>query len=210
VSSRKLGEQMAALEQADVEARLQDVESKGVTDTLYDMGKMLLDECSERVHYLDAKSVQLAGYTGAIIGLMVSTFPIWTSAVGRWAVVLVATGSLVGLAGGAMALASTWPSKFLLPSDTDWLEEDGFHDPERLKRYYISSLHIAISSHEQINASKVSKIKVAQACLGFLVLSLLVVLGNATYRTVRHPFQPSLGHAVSEGHSSVPQAAHHE
>ncbi len=188
---------MATLDQHAVEVLLQHYESTEVTVALYDMGQALMKECAERVHYLDAKSITIAGYIGAIIGLMVSTFPIWTSAVSRWAIILVALGSLAGLIGGGMALASTWPRKFLLPSDTDWLEEDGLADPDRLKRYYISSLHLAIVSHEEINAWKVSRIKTAQACLAIMILSLLVVLGNATYKATMHPFPPSLDREVS-------------
>jgi hypothetical protein len=188
---------VATLEQSEVEARLQDYDSHKVTDELYDMGKTLMQECAERVHYLDSKSVTLAGYTGAIIGLMVSTFSLWSPILDKWAVLLVAAGSIAGLISAGLALLSTWPRKFLLPSDTDWLETDGFSDPDRLKRYYVSSMHISITSHEEINASKVSKVKAAQLCLAAMVFCLLVAMGDATYRVVMHPSQPFSVHVVS-------------
>lgn len=197
---------MASLEQKEVEARLEVYDMPEVTGELYEMGKTLLDECVQRVHHLDTKSVTLAGYTGAIIGLMISTFPIWTAAVDKWAMILIAAGSLVGLVGGAMALASTWPRKFLLLSDSDWLEKDGFQDPDRLKRYYVSSLHISIASHEQINSQKVSRIKVAQVCLGVMVLCLSIGLGNATYKASTRPFRLVSDRAASAV-PSAPQEA---
>lgn len=188
---------MSSLDHDEVETILQGYESPRVTDELYDMGKVLMEECSARVKYLDSKSATIAGYSGAVIGLMVSTFPIWTSALDKWAVVLVTLGSLVGLVGGAVALSSTWPKTFLLPSDTDWLEADGLRDPDRLKRYYVSSLHISIRSHEEVNARKVSKIKAAQVCLGIMVFCLLLGLGDQTYRVMTRPAQSSSGHEVS-------------
>ena len=188
---------MGTLDHSKVETMLQGYESSKVTDELYDMGKVLLEECSTRVEYLDSKAGRIAGYSGAIIGLMVSTFPIWTSAADKWAIGFVALGSLVGLIGGGVALSSTSPKTFLLPSDTDWLEEDGLNDPDRLKRYYVSSLHVSITSHEEINARKISKIKVAQKCLAVMVFCLLIGLGNQTYRFMRHSSQPSSGHAAS-------------
>lgn len=188
---------MSTLDHAKVETMLEGYESPKVTDELYDMGKVLMEECASRVEYLDSKSAAIAGYSGAIIGLMVSTFPIWTSAVDKWAIVLVSFGSLIGLIGGAVALSATWPRTFLLPSDTDWLEEDGLTDPDRLKRYYVSSLHISIASHEQINTQKVSKIKKAQMCLAVMVFCLLLGLGNQTYRVMTRSSPPSSGHGAS-------------
>lgn len=188
---------MSSLDHAKVETMLEGYESSKVTDELYDMGKVLMEECASRVAFLDSKLAAIAGYSGAIIGLIVSTFPIWTSAVDKWAIVLVSFGSLIGLIGGALALSATWPKKFLLPSDTDWLEEDGLKDPDRLKRYYVSSLHLSIASHEKVNTQKVSKIKAAQMCLAVMVVCLLIGLGNQTYRVMRRSSQPSSGRAAS-------------
>src|SRR5437899_734173 len=188
---------MAALDQQVVRSRMEAYDSTDVTDSLYDMGKILVNESTERFNRLDAKATRIAGYTGAIIGLMVSTFPIWTSAVAKWAVFLIAVGSLIGLVGGGIALVSTWPQKVLLPSDTDWLEEDGLQNPDRLKRYYVSSMHQVITSQEQVNAFKVQRIKAGQLCLALMILSLLAALGNATYRVIRWPSQPFLGRGAS-------------
>jgi hypothetical protein len=190
---------MAPLRHEEVERLLRSYESNKVTDELYDMGKMLMEECSDRVSHLDSKSAKIAGYSGAIIALMISTFPIWTSAVDRWAVVWVGLGTLIGLIGAGIALASTWPQTLNLPSDSDWIEEDGLNDPDRLKRYYISSLHISIASHEAVNARKVFKIKCAQGCLAIMVLLLAVALGDASYKAAKRPVQPSLDHAASGG-----------
>jgi hypothetical protein len=190
---------MARLTHERVENILQGYKSKEVTDELYDMGKMLLEECTDRVSHLDSKAAKIAGYSGAIIALMISTFPIWTSAVDRWAVGLVGFGTLIGLFGAAIALASTWPQTLDLPSDSDWIEEDGLNDPDRLKRYYISSLHISIASHEAVNARKVLRIKRAQGCLAVMVLLLAVALGNASYKATKRPVQPVSGHADSMG-----------
>lgn len=187
---------MAAIEQSRVEEILVNYDSKEVTDQLYEMGKLLLDDCMQRVDQLDRKAVAIAGYTGAIIALMVSTFSIWTAGVDKWAIIFVAVGCLIGLVGGCMALASTWPQQFDMPSDSDWFEEAGLTNPDKLKRYHISSMHLSITSHEKVNARKVVKIKRSQICLSIMILLLLTVLSDATYRAItRPPSQLSLDHA---------------
>lgn len=188
---------MPDLEQGIVEYRLQEYDAQGVTDQLYDMGKILFSESVERIHYIDEKSAKIAGYAGAIIGLLVSTFSVWRPAVSTWAVFVIGIGSLIGLAGGAIALASSWPRKFDLPSDTDWIEEDGLSDVDRLRRYHVASLHAAISSHDRIGRKKTILLKRSQLCLGITIVSLLLALGNASYRTVRHPSQPASARVAS-------------
>jgi hypothetical protein len=173
---------MAKLTNYEVQERLGLVDSEHVTEALYDMGKTLMGESGQRSDYLDAKSARIAGYIGAIVGLLVSTFPIWTSAIDRWAVFVATIGSLAGAVGGAIALYSMWPKKFLLPSDTDWLESDALGDPERLKKYYVSSMHLVITSQERVSDRRVSAIKSSQVCLALMVLSLFIVLVNASYR----------------------------
>jgi len=194
---------MASLDSPKVLALLQNYESTKVTDELYEMGKILMQEASERISLLDSKAVTVAGYTGAIIGLMVTTFPIWSSAVDKWAIGVAALGTLIGLIGGAMALEATWPKLLGLPSDTDWIEADSLHDPDRLKRHYIASLHLSIASHEEVNATKVASLKASQALLAVMVALLVIVLGNATYKAVRRPSQPASGQAGST--ASCPQ-----
>src|SRR5579863_9236398 len=132
---------------------------------MFDMGKTLMSECGQRVDYLDAKAARLAGYAGAMVGLMLSTFPIWTSAIGRWAIFVAAAGMLAGAASAVSVIHSMWPAKLRLPSDSDWLESDAIDDADRLKKYYISSMHLVVRSQEPVAAGKVSAIKRSQCCL---------------------------------------------
>jgi hypothetical protein len=187
---------MAALSQQEVENRLHSYDSNSVTDVLYDMGKTLMDECGQRIDYLDAKSARIAGYIGAIVGLMLSTFPIWTAAIDRWAVYVAAAGVSIGIVGAAAVLRSMSPAKLLLPSDSDWLELDGLKDSDRLKKYYISSMHLLIASQEKVGARKVLAIKLSQRCLTLMALSLLIVFGNATYKIATRSSQPPSDHAA--------------
>jgi hypothetical protein len=189
---------MAVLTQEQVSDRLDTYDSKEVTNALYDMGKTLADECGQRVDYLDAKAARMSGYIGAVVGLMFSTFPIWTSAVDKWAVYFAAVGVLVGIVGAAMTVRSMWPAKLFLTSDSDWIESDGFQDADRLKKYYISNMHIQISSQEKVAAQKVAAIKRAQCCLTVMALFLLAAFANATYKVATRSSQPPSDHAASK------------
>lgn len=188
---------MATLTEFEVRERLQASESQGVIDTIYDMGKTLMSECGQRIDYLDAKTARLAGYAGAMVGLMLSTFPIWTSAISRWAVMVAAAGILAGTVGAISVIHSMWPAKLRLPSDSDWLESDALDDADRLKKYYISSIHVLVHSQEPVAAYKVSAIKRSQCCLALMALAMLVVFANATYRFT-HSFRQPSDRAVSE------------
>jgi hypothetical protein len=187
---------MPELDQATVEYRMHLYDSASVTDQLYDMGKLLFSEACERVHSLDEKSSRMAGYSGAIVGLLISTFTIWSPALAKWAVFVVAVGSLLGIVGGVIAIASGWPKNFAMPSDTDWLEEDGFENPDRLKRYHVASLHAAIASHDKQAQAKTVQLKRARICLCIMVGCLLLALGDATGRILKNPSRlPSAGAA---------------
>jgi len=195
---------MAALTEYEARKRLEAVESKEVTDAMYDMGKTLMSECGQRVDYLDAKSARIAGYIGAIVGLMISTFPIWTSAIGRWALFVAALGVLAGTTGAVIAIRSMWPEKLRLPSDSDWLESDASKDADMLKKYYVSSIHILMRSQEAIASRKVSAIKRSQSCLAVMALAMLVVFANATYRVAIHSSQRPSDRAVSAVSGAAP------
>lgn len=194
---------MATLTEHEVRERLQASESQEVIDTMYDMGKTLMSECGQRIDYLDAKAARIAGYAGAMVGLMVSTFPIWTSAISRLAVVIAAAGMLAGTVGAISVIHSMWPAKLRLPSDSDWLESDALDDAGRLKRYYVSSIHVLVSSQEPVAARKVSAIKRSQCCLALMALAMLIVFANATYRVTHSSRQPS-GRAVSAASAASP------
>jgi hypothetical protein len=187
---------MATLTEHEVRERLEVSESTDVIDIMYDMGKTLMSECGERIDYLDAKAARIAGYAGAMVGLMVSTFPIWTSAISRWAVILAAVGMLAGTVAAISVIHSMWPAKLRLPSDSDWLESDALDDANRLKKYYISSIHLLVSSQEPVAVCKVSAIKRSQCCLALMALAMLIVFANATYRVTRSS-QQSSDHAAS-------------
>jgi hypothetical protein len=185
------------LTQDDVSKRLISYDSPNITDSLYSMGIMLLNECAERVRTLDSKATTIISYTGAIIGLMMSTFPIWTSAVDRWAIFAALVGALFGLLGAASGFWATYLTEFSMPSDSDWIEKDGLQDQDRLKRYYIASIHLAIQSHEMALHSKTRRVKIAQTCLFLMVVSISIALGNATLKATARPSRLSSDRALS-------------
>lgn len=57
----------------DTRDRLSSYENETTTDELYDFGKILVLEGVDRAHWLDSKAGILAGFSGAIVALLLST-----------------------------------------------------------------------------------------------------------------------------------------
>jgi hypothetical protein len=67
---------------AEVTERLSKYDNAETTSELYDFGKLLLEEGVDRAHWLDAKAGVMAGFSGGLVALLLSMFPMWKA--WRW------------------------------------------------------------------------------------------------------------------------------
>ena len=115
------GSAAEAAEIAEVTERLSKYGNAETTNELYDFGKLLLEEEVDRAHWLDAKAGVIAGFSGAIVTLLLSMFPMWKAAlevVPSIFRVLVFAGIICLLLASISSFLSLMVQKF------EWVNED--------------------------------------------------------------------------------------
>lgn len=159
------------------------------TDELYEFGKMLLLEGIDRQHWIDSKAGTVAGFSGAIVALLLSTASSWkpslmTLAVEfRWTV-LVGIGFI--LLAGLLAFLGFFSRTFIwIDEKKDWFDKDYLDYPDQLKRFHVLAMYNATTSHSKVNAKKMTCLTWAQITLliGGALLAiplLLIVWGTLT------------------------------
>lgn len=192
---------MSDLTNDQVNERLISYEPAETTNELYEFGKILVSECTDRVHRLDAKTTTIAGYCGTIIALLLATFNVWKATIDGWAAIVVFLGALSCFIAAFVALRSLAPMTYDWFSDGEWFEEDYLADPDRLRRYHVLAMHNVVQAHEITNKKKTRAIKMSQRFMGFGAALFLVALANAVWKRVgqfrtSRPSQPSLGRVV--------------
>jgi hypothetical protein len=151
-------------------------EQTAVTDGLFAIGQILLNEGLDRTKQLDAKAMSVTGYGAGILAIMVSAFsaraptiaaPAWVFIVcSGWAVVVA-----IGLGLWAVRIAD-----YYWISDFDWFGGGKLADADKLKRFHVLVLHGVKRQHEQINSLKASRLRRAYGALGVAGFLLAVAL----------------------------------
>lgn len=171
-----------SLSNQEMKGRLASYELPEVTNELYSFGSMLVSEIVDRVHKAEAKAGTLAGYSGAILALIVSTFSLWN---GHFHAA--EKGAMYGAAFMAFVsqMCALWAlkiDKFNWFSDNDWLRGECLSDVEALRKYHLLTMHTVIVSHGEAAERKSNRIALAQRFLlvtgvFLLAVPLLALLG---------------------------------
>ncbi len=74
------GEIQPSPDLVDITKQVSSYTEKETTNELYDFGKMLLLENVDRQHWIDSKAGTVAGFSGAIVALLLSTSSSWKRA----------------------------------------------------------------------------------------------------------------------------------
>ena len=173
---------MSDLPAKEMSERLTSYESEETTKELYDFGKMLVQECVERVHHIDSKATMLAGYSGTILALLVATSAIWKPTIDKWAMGIVFAAAFAALMAGMFAIWSFSPTRFDWFSDNEWVDKAYLNDPEQLRRYHVLTMHNVVSLHEAISKLKTARIKSSRFMLGISATLLFAALANAVLK----------------------------
>ena len=172
---------MGDLTNDQVNERLVSYADPLTTNELYEFGKILVGECTDRVHRLDAKTTTIAGYCGTIIALLLATINVWKPTIDGWAAVVVFFGASANFIAAFVALRSLAPMTYDWFSDTEWFESDYLADPDKLRRYHVLTMHNVVQQHEVTNKFKTQAIKIAQRFMGAGGAMFLVALANAMW-----------------------------
>jgi hypothetical protein len=181
------GAAAAPVEIAEVTERLSKYGNVETTSELYDFGKLLLEEGVDRAHWLDAKAGVVAGFTGAIVALLLSMFPMWKAAlelVPSIFRVLFFAGIVGLLFASICSFIGLTVQKFeWLDEDKVWLAPEYLDFPDLLRRYYLIAMYRATASHDRKNRQKANWLSAAQWLLlsgaGRLAVTLLAITWSA-------------------------------
>jgi hypothetical protein len=98
------------LDPEEVENRLDMAPPETVVE-LYALGVDILRGFDELFEYLDNKATKIAGYSGAIVALIVSTIGTWPKAIDPRMVPVILVAAMGALVAAGLAMSTTWPSE---------------------------------------------------------------------------------------------------
>lgn len=151
----------------EVIRRLESFRVPEVTNLLYDFGLFLVKEEVAREERIDSKARAVAGFSGAILALIASTYPVWAPEVHSAPPALfLFVGGLMLAAAAFCATQAFGISTFQWFDEKDtWFGEDYLNDPDRLKKYYLVGMFRVVVSHSSRNADKTAWLGWAEAFL---------------------------------------------
>jgi hypothetical protein len=179
--AKKEGERMRKLTEAQVRERLKSYDDAGVTDELYEFGKMLVAEMIDRNKVLDGKAAAMLAYSIGVITLLSSTFGVWAHRVPTLFLPLPAFAGVVSLVAACFAVYGLTLKRFEGISQNDWLQAECLGDRERLRRFHVINMWAVVNSHEAVTEDKANAIGRAQV---FLFLAGAVLFVSLVYAAI--------------------------
>jgi len=149
--------------------RLKKYEDPQVTNELYEFGSQLTRDAIDRVNWLDTKAGIFAGFTGAMIVVVVSTFSSWKDLVKDWPIAssFLFFGIISLLLGAGFALMGLRVRKFEGLDEKDlWFASEYFQHPDQLRRYYLIGMYRTVVSHNNINDQKATMLMRTERLVG--------------------------------------------
>lgn len=170
------------LDDREVNDRLCSYENAETTKDLYEFGNMMVSGLVDVNHHLDSKGSTLAGYSTAIVALLVSTSPFWRPVFDQWEFVTVLAAAFCAMLASGCSLKAASLYTFSWFSDDEWLHTKYLEDPETLRRYRVLTMHNVVASHRTIADRKSNWLQAAQWGLAISGLLLFVVLIGASVK----------------------------
>lgn len=171
------------LETSEVKKRIESYNSPETTNELYSFGYMLVAEAVDRIHKMESKAGTLAGYSGAILALIISTFSLWHGYFQTPERVAMYCAALTVFLAEGCALWALKVSEYNWFSDNEWLRAERLSDAEALRKYHILTMHTAFASHRAVAEEKSKLIFWSQKVLFLTGLSFMAVVG---LRLIQH------------------------
>jgi hypothetical protein len=159
----------------EITNRLSSYEEPETTKALYSLGTLLVKEGVDRARWLDSKAAILAGFSGTLLTLLVTTSSNWKAEIGPWGAVSFSGAILCLLTAGLFALFALSVAKFQWFDENDvWFPKEYLQYPDQLLRYHLLAMYRVNLSHEAVNNKKSSRIANAQRFLeiGAVLLAL--------------------------------------
>ncbi len=142
---------------AQLRDTLAEYHETATTAHLYELSRYLPDEIVERVSRLDSKAGQFAGFSGAILALLLSTHSTWRAQIGG-SILLFA---LAVLALACLGIGGGYAFKAMRITKFDWISDrlivfpPALLDfPDELIRYHILAIYRSVLSPQQVSQKK--------------------------------------------------------
>jgi hypothetical protein len=133
-----------SLDENEVRRRLTLYKDKEVTDELYDFGKFLIAEESDRLKQLDSKATAITAYSIGVITLLASTYGLWSKAPYSFGLPLPLLGAACALASAFFAVKAATLYKHYWFSADEWLQlhkgRTSYGRPGRISEYQLRKL----------------------------------------------------------------------
>ena len=181
------------LNEDEVRRRLKLCKDAKIADELYEFGERLLNYRIDISHRLDSKAAAMAGYAGAVLTVLLSTYGNWKGAVGQIGFLIMALAGIAVFFAGASAITAMRLRDFLWFTQDEWLKEELMANPIQVKGYRVLTLWGVLSSYENICAQKAARLRCAQSTLfvaGALLLSALLYVATASAMSGYAPWIP--------------------
>lgn len=165
----------------EVIERLEKYEDPRITHELYEFGSELVRDAHDRVNWLDTKAGIFAGFAGAMIVVVVSTFSSWKDLVKDWplASIFLFLGIIILLLAAGSSLTGLRVRTFEGLDEKDlWFASEYFKQPDRLRRYYLVGMYRTVVSHNKINGQKARMLRITERLVvaGALLLAIPLLL----------------------------------
>jgi hypothetical protein len=149
----------------EVIKRLSSYEDPELTKELYEFGSQLLNDRRNITNSVDSKAGVFAGFAGALIVIVVSTFSGWKELVKDWptAADFLFLGLIALLLAAVFAVQALRTRRFQeLDEKNLWFAEEYFQFPDQLRRYYLIGMYRSVVSHDINNEKKSKTLMVAE------------------------------------------------
>jgi hypothetical protein len=175
---------MRKLKQEEVRERLESYSHSdtGVTDELYDFGKMLVAEVIDRNNRLETKAAAIAAYSIGIITLLASTYGSWSKVVLSIGLPIPVFGAIAALVATICAVRGLTLRGYKGISQNEWINAECLKNRDMLRRYHILTMWVVLDSHENASEIKAKRIGNAQWALFFAVALLVLSLVDSVFR----------------------------
>lgn len=183
LTARNMGNQLS---EKQVNEILEQNFPDATTDELYSFGLSIVQEAMEQYHRYDSKATKIAGYSGAVMALLLTQFAEWSKSLDWWAIPILFLAALVALVAAGFGLGAIALREIPWYSPRDWFRVEVLDDSNLLRKYHILCMYLVRQSYMKESARKTVRVNAAYRSLLLAGVLLLVAFLDGTARRVQH------------------------
>ena len=193
------------LSEAEVRDRLNLCgDNQQVVDELYEFGKALGSEVTDRIRAVESKAISFAAYGAALVTLLVSSASLWSKVGNQWPSWISVCAGFCGLMCTVFSLRVLMLREYEWTSEDEWLRPECLTEINILKRYRILTMWGIVHSHGRVQSEKARELQRAEVWLeGAVIFLLYLLLQIAIILSPDNGFWVPLWQRVIQGHLGI-------